>query len=309
MTVSMLPQRALARPPTGAVAAVDSHAHVFKRGLSLADARRYAPDYDATPEDYVKVLDANGISHAVLVQPSFLGTDNSYLVDALRRYSRFRGIAVVEPTISADALRALDEAGVVGVRLNLIGAPDPQVNADPWPTHLKQLAALGWQVEVQAEARRWPALLGPLLDSGVNVVADHFGKPDPALGVDDPGFRYLLTAGRSRRLWVKLSGAYRNGDGNIGERIARAAIPLFRDNLGIDRLVLGKRLAAHTIRERGRLCGHSRQSRYLAARSAGKANRAGQCAGRPFQVRQSRAALSRAGFDAPIRVGPEGKSR
>jgi predicted TIM-barrel fold metal-dependent hydrolase len=239
MTVSMLPHRALARPPTGAVAAVDSHAHVFKRGLPLADARRYAPDYDATPEDYGKVLDANGISHAVLVQPSFLGTDNSYLVDALRRYSRFRGIAVVEPTISADALRALDEAGVVGVRLNLIGAPDPQVNADPWPTHLKQLAALGWQVEVQAEARRWPALLGPLLDSGVNVVADHFGKPDPALGVDDPGFRYLLTAGQSRRLWVKLSGAYRNGDGNIGERIARAAIPLFRDNLGIDRLVWG----------------------------------------------------------------------
>ena len=48
-----------------------------------------------------------------------------------------------------------------------------------------------------------------------------------------------MTAGGSRRLWVKLSGAYRNGDGNTGERIARAAIPLFRDNLGVDRLVWG----------------------------------------------------------------------
>ena len=239
MTVALLPRRALARPPTGAPTAVDCHAHVFRRGLSLADARRYAPDYDATPEDYVAVLDANGVSHAVLVQPSFLGTDNGYLLEALRRYPRFRGIAVVEPTVSPDALRALDEAGVVGIRLNLIGAPDPRLDADPWPAHLKRLADLGWQVEVQAEAKRWPGLLGPLLESGVNVVADHFGKPDPALGVDDPGFRHLLSQGRSGRVWVKLSGAYRNGDGDAGERIARAALPLLRDNLGLERLVWG----------------------------------------------------------------------
>ena len=45
------------------------------------------------------VLDPNGVSHAVLVQPSFLGMDNHYLLDALRRYPRFRGIAVVQPTI------------------------------------------------------------------------------------------------------------------------------------------------------------------------------------------------------------------
>ena len=142
MTVSTLPLRALARLPSGAVTAVDSHAHVFKRGLSLADVRRYAPDYDATPEDYIRVLDANGISHAVLVQPSFLGTDNSYLVDALQRYARFRGIAVVPPTISPDDLRSLDEAGVVGIRLNLIGAPDPQLEVDPWPSFLRRMADL-----------------------------------------------------------------------------------------------------------------------------------------------------------------------
>jgi predicted TIM-barrel fold metal-dependent hydrolase len=117
------------------VTAVDCHAHVFKRGLPLADVRRYAPDYYATPEDYIKVLDGNGVSHAVLVQPSFLGTDN---LDTLRRYPRFRGIAVVQPTIRSDELRALDEAGVVGIRLNLIGAPDPQLDIEPWPALLKR---------------------------------------------------------------------------------------------------------------------------------------------------------------------------
>src|SRR3954447_5853788 len=57
--------------------ATDCHAHVFKRGLKLADVRRYAPDYDATPQDYLRVLDENGMARGVLVQPSFLGTDNS----------------------------------------------------------------------------------------------------------------------------------------------------------------------------------------------------------------------------------------
>lgn len=222
------------------VAAVDGHAHVFRRGLPLADTRRYAPDYDATPEDYLGVLDRNGIARAVLVQPSFLGTDNSYLIAALRRWpARLRGIVVVRPEVEAATLRDFDRDGVVGLRLNLIGLPDPDFGAGPWPRLLRQLADLDWQVEVQAEARRWPALLPPLLEGGVKVVADHFGKPDPALGIDDPGFRHLLRAGRTGRVWVKLSGAYRNGPGETGAAIARAAMPPLREMLGPERLVWG----------------------------------------------------------------------
>jgi predicted TIM-barrel fold metal-dependent hydrolase len=215
--------------------AVDAHAHVFRRGLPLAANIRYAPDYDATPEDYLKTLDAHGISNAVLVQPSFLGTDNSYMLDALKRYpSRFRGISVVKPDISYDALRELASAGVVGIRLNLIGAPNPQFDAEPWPMFLKRLSDLGWQVEIQAEARRWPELLPLLLKSGVTIVADHFGKPDPKLGVSDPGFQHLLKTGATGRVWVKISGSYRNGAG-----LPAAAIPLLRDSFGLDHLVWG----------------------------------------------------------------------
>lgn len=231
---AFFPRSAMAGPIT----AIDSHAHVFKRGLKLAPSIRYAPDYDATPEDYIKVLDANGISNAVLIQPSFLGTDNSYMLDARKRYpSRFQCVAVVEPEISVDDLKALNANGVVGVRLNLIGQPDPVLASQTWRTHLAQLAALGWHVEIQAEGRRWPDLLPPLLDAGVTVVADHFGKPDPKLGVEDPGFRRILEAGRTGRIYLKLSGAYRNGPD--GDAIAKAAIPLLRDHLGLDHLVWG----------------------------------------------------------------------
>ena len=38
-------QPARAQP---AEVAIDTHAHIFRRGLKLADVRRYAPDYDAS---------------------------------------------------------------------------------------------------------------------------------------------------------------------------------------------------------------------------------------------------------------------
>lgn len=56
---------------------IPTHAHVFARDLPLTSDRRYAPAYDATIDDYLGMLDRNGMSHGVLVQPSFLGTDNS----------------------------------------------------------------------------------------------------------------------------------------------------------------------------------------------------------------------------------------
>lgn len=219
------------------VTGVDTHAHVFRRGLPLVGGRRYEPAYDATPEEYLARLDARGLSHGVLVQPSFLGTDNDYLMAALGRWpERLRGIVVLPPTASAGLLSRLDAAGVVGVRLNLIGRPDPQLDRDNWPPFLHRLADLGWQVEVQVEAGRLPRVLGPLLAAGVRVVLDHFGRPDPALGVDDPGFRHLLAAGaESGRVWVKLSGAYRSG----GAAVAEAAVPLLRRHLGVDRLLWG----------------------------------------------------------------------
>jgi len=79
----------------------------------MPDRRRAPASYDATPEDYRQMLGANGMTQGVLIQPSFLGTDNSCLVAALRKYpDRFREIAVVEPTIAGAELQQLQDAGV-----------------------------------------------------------------------------------------------------------------------------------------------------------------------------------------------------
>ena len=78
-----MPEARPARSPT--ITAIDCHAHVMRRDAPLAPDRHSAPKRDCTVDEYLGVLDANGISHGVLTAPSFYGTDNSLLLDALDR--------------------------------------------------------------------------------------------------------------------------------------------------------------------------------------------------------------------------------
>ena len=76
---------------------IDTHAHVFSHQASFIATARYTPSYTASPSDCLAHLDAHGFAHGVLVQPSFLGTDNHYMLAAIARYpDRFKGIAVVD---------------------------------------------------------------------------------------------------------------------------------------------------------------------------------------------------------------------
>jgi len=222
------------------IASVDTHAHVFERGLPLVRQRRYAPSYDAPLDAYLAQLDTHGVSHGVLVQPSFLGTDCSYLLDALRRApQRLRGVAVIERDCHIDALTEMARAGIAGIRLNLIGHAD--LSLDSWVSAqtLAHVRALKWHVEVHAEAARLPRIVEPLLDAGVNVVVDHFGRPDPTLGAADPGLDDLCAVASTGQVWVKLSAAYRNIAGDSGLAAGEALTARMLDAFGPTRLVWG----------------------------------------------------------------------
>ena len=219
---------------------VDTHVHVFVRGLKLAPVRRYVPDYDAAIADYQAVMHAQGISQAVLVQPSFLGTDNSFMCEALRAHrATLRGIAVVDPEVSESDLDRLQADGVVGIRLNLDRVPLPDLHAQPWPTLLASLKRRNWQVEVHLAGPDLPPLVSTLVAADVNVVIDHFGRPDDNLGTNDPSFRALLKLGASGKVWVKLSAAYRNGSNGRGLATAPKAAALLLEQFGAERLLWG----------------------------------------------------------------------
>lgn len=95
-------------------------------------------------------------------------------------------------------------AGVLGVTLNaaLLGV---EYYADAGPL-LAHVEALDMIADVQVIDDQLVAL-SPLLErSSVRVHVDHCGRPDPAAGIDAPGFRELLRWGRTGRAVVKLSG-------------------------------------------------------------------------------------------------------
>lgn len=219
---------------------IDTHAHIFLRSLPMVAGRRYTPGYDASLSDYMSVLLDNDIGCGVLVQPSFLGTDNSYLLSALDRYpSALRGVAVVDPTIADHDLADMNQRGVVGIRFNTIGRDLAEIGTPENRALIKRIGALGWHVEVQARGADLPEVFRLLEHFDGHIVIDHFGLPDPRLGLRDPGFRQLLREGEGGRTFVKLSAGYRcQGQNGVPLDVAPLAGALLA-TLGPRRLLWG----------------------------------------------------------------------
>lgn len=189
---------------------IDTHAHVFLRSLPMVANRRYTPDYDASLSRYLQVLVDHDVGCGVLIQPSFLGTDNSYLLASLDAYpNALRGVVVVAPDVADDVLIDMNQRGVVGIRFNLIGKNVAELAAPENQSLMRRVAQLGWHVEVQARGGDLPTVFRHMERFDGHIVIDHFGLPDPRLGLRDPGFRQLLRESESGRTFVKLSAGYR----------------------------------------------------------------------------------------------------
>jgi predicted TIM-barrel fold metal-dependent hydrolase len=195
------------------IRAVDCHAHVMRRDAPLAPDRHSAPKRDCTVEEYLSVLDANGISHAVLTAPSFYGTDNSLLLDALDRAAgRLRGTVIVDGGVDRGSLAAMGARGAVGIRLNWVRRSSlPDVSVPDYQRLFANVRDLGWHVEIYLEGPLLAKVLPAIRDSGATVVVDHFGSPDPARGVACAGFQAVLDGVRAADTFVKLSAPYRQG--------------------------------------------------------------------------------------------------
>jgi len=185
----------------------------MRRDAPLAPNRHSVPKRDVTVEEYLGVLDEHGISHGVLTAPSFYGTDNSLLLKALDAHpERLRGTAIVAPDIDDAALHGMADRGVVGIRLNWLRRESlPNVTSDGYRSLFGRIGKLHWHIEVYLEGSKLATVLPKLRDSGVRVVVDHFGSPEPSRGVSCDGFRQVLDGVRGGDTFVKLSAPYRLG--------------------------------------------------------------------------------------------------
>lgn len=212
---------------------VDSHFHAWPPGSALAADRAYVPVDAKTIEDALAVQARHGVTHGVMIQPSFLGTDNGYILDCLKAYpERLRATVVVDPDISEADLAAMDRLGVVGFRLNLHSAKTmPNYASLAYHRLYDWAVAHDWHVEVIAEGAIWADVLRRLAPWNLTVVVDHFGMPCPAADPDEIGLDAVLRASREGRAWVKFSAPYRQSVANLPHHAARLLAAFGRDRV------------------------------------------------------------------------------
>jgi 2-pyrone-4,6-dicarboxylate lactonase len=203
------PSKPAFRLPPGAV---DAHCHVFGPGrvFPYAPERRYTP-CDAPKERLWEVRDFLGFSRNVIVQASCHGSDNRSLADALRASRGLaRGVATVERGITDAELRALDAAGVRGIRFNYLRRLAERPADDVVRGLAERIRPLGWHVVVYFESPDLPEIYELLAGLPTVVVVDHMGRPDVSRPVDNPAFGLFLRLLReSGHVWSKVSGAER----------------------------------------------------------------------------------------------------
>jgi predicted TIM-barrel fold metal-dependent hydrolase len=195
---------------------VDCHVHVFTTDMPLVANPRHTPTYDFTAEKLLSTLDAHGVTMAVIAAASPWGDYNDYTIASLRRYPRLRGTVIIPPTTERIVLDEMKRDGVVGVRLPLVSMKElPDFTTFEYRRFLRRLADLDMHVHPHIEGEKLPKLLPQLAATGVKVVIDHIGRPDPKTGINGEGFKAMLGAIEKGRTWVKLSAGYRFGPASI----------------------------------------------------------------------------------------------
>jgi len=198
----------LAEPPIPP-GACDCHFHVFgpTARFPYAEGRSFTPP-EAPVDAYRALMAGLGLERAVIVQPSVYATDNRCTLDAIARLGpACRGVAVISGGESEQELSRLHDAGIRGVRFNLLYKGGPSLDA--LERVADRIKTFGWHVQLLVDGRELAEIRPRLAALPVDIVVDHLGHMPASCGVDHPGFRALIALAREGRSWVKLSGAYR----------------------------------------------------------------------------------------------------
>lgn len=192
-------------PPPGAV---DAHCHVFGPAdtFPYAPTRKYTP-CDAPKEKLFELRDFLGFERNVIVQATCHGNDNSALVDALQAAGdKARGVASVGPDIGTDELKAMNDAGVRGVRFNFVKRLVDNTPKEVFLGIADKIKQFGWHIVVYFEAQDLEELIPFLKQLPTTIVVDHMGRPDVTKGVDHPDFvRFVDLLRENENIWVKAT--------------------------------------------------------------------------------------------------------
>jgi predicted TIM-barrel fold metal-dependent hydrolase len=201
--------------------------HVFESAERYPSVHK--PHYtlpDGSLGKLKRMADAMMIERFVIVQPSYYGTDNSCMLDALAAAgARARGVAMVDDNCSDAALRGMHELGVRALRLDLfLRSSLPKADIVRYiKSWVQRTHAIGWHVQFYTPGWVVRDLLPFLKDLDATFVIDHMGYMLESDGLTNADFDRLLEVIRAGRGWIKLSAPYRLAkDGNFGSLTPKA---------------------------------------------------------------------------------------
>ena len=104
---------------------IDAHSHIWtpdtqKYPLAAGFFRDMMQPPSFTDDELMALAEPVGVNRVVLIQMSFYGFDNSYMLDAIKKHpGRFSGVAVIDQDSGdpAPTMRELKEQGVRGFRI------------------------------------------------------------------------------------------------------------------------------------------------------------------------------------------------
>jgi predicted TIM-barrel fold metal-dependent hydrolase len=235
--------------------ACDCHVHVVgsAQNYPMVAERHYTPG-PASLTNLRGHLQRNSLQRAVIIQPSFYGSDNRCMLQALHDlHGAGRGVAVLETSASDADLRALHARGIRGLRLNVESSRTGNAQAisaalQYWAGHI---VALGWHLQIYAALDSLHTIHPVLQQLCVPIVLDHFAMMQDSTPQDDARAQAVLSLVRSGRAYVKLSAPYRIASSHTPDFDAVARIAAMYLQANPERVLWGSDWP-HTNREPGK---------------------------------------------------------
>ena len=214
---------------------IDAHVHVW-----TPDVDRYPLDkaYDVsdmqpasfTPEQLMAHAKPAGVDRVVLIQMSFYGTDNAYMLDVIDAHRGvYSGVAIIDPTKQPrETMRRMKEQGVRGFRIVAGKQPiDQWLNNDAMKAMWTIAADEGLAICPLMNPEYLPALDAMCSQfPRTRVVVDHFARIGVTGKIVDAEVQDLCKLARHKNTFVKTSAFYALGKkaaphDDLGEMIRR----------------------------------------------------------------------------------------
>ena len=180
----------------------------------------FSPDYPYRPkkadlDDLLRFEQSVGVEHVCLVAMSVYHTDNSIILDALKRLQgKGRAIVCIDPAaISDEELLYMHNIGVRGVRVNLRTRSQTLSRegfAKLLHTYANKIRHLNWVLQIYIALPQLAFFADEIPKLGIPVVLDHLAQPDDRSAPStQAGYLEFMRLLKERKVWTKLSGTYR----------------------------------------------------------------------------------------------------